>query len=226
MDSAASVDGVDNPGGLTHPAHRRLDIAPAGADRSADVPPRIRPRGPRCPHSPPLGGGVSLCFSGTPSRLPFRAFSGLSSSHLRSGLQERRPRLLRHKRSPPPGIRKSGPTPAVAPDFRTAHCREAASPAAPGAVPRGGTHHLILAGRPSSGPSTLRAGRGANVERPCESAKRFGKESNGWPREEIVTLAREALRLGGSQARRDLVRTSLELNRLLGDNCRNGGSKQ
>jgi len=64
------------------------------------------------------------------------------------------------------------------------------------------------------------------VERPCESAKRFGKESNGWPREEIVTLAREALRLGGSQARRDLVRTALELNRLLGDNCRNGGSKQ
>jgi hypothetical protein len=54
--------------------------------------------------------------------------------------------------------------------------------------------------------------------------KRFGKESNGWPREEIVTLAREALRLGGSQARHDLVRTALELNRLL--NCSNGGSKQ
>ena len=62
------------------------------------------------------------------------------------------------------------------------------------------------------------------METHCESAKRFGKESNGWPREEIVTLAREALRLGGSQARRDLVRTSLELNRLLGDNGCEGGS--
>ena len=53
------------------------------------------------------------------------------------------------------------------------------------------------------------------MEKHCESEKRFGKEGNGWHRDEIITRAREFLQLGGNQARRELVRTTLELDRLL-----------
>ena len=53
------------------------------------------------------------------------------------------------------------------------------------------------------------------MEKHCESVKRFGKEGNGWQREDIVTKAREFLQIGGSLARRELVRTTMELDRLL-----------
>jgi hypothetical protein len=56
------------------------------------------------------------------------------------------------------------------------------------------------------------------MEKHCESEKRFGKEGNGWHRDEILTKAREFLEVGGSQARREIVRTTLELDRLLGNN--------
>ena len=58
------------------------------------------------------------------------------------------------------------------------------------------------------------------MEKHCESEKRFGKEGNGngWHRGEIVTRAREFLEVGGSKARREIVRTTLELDRLLADN--------
>jgi hypothetical protein len=56
------------------------------------------------------------------------------------------------------------------------------------------------------------------MEKHCESEKRFGKEGNGWHRGEILTKAREFLEVGGSQARREIVRTTLELDRLLGNN--------
>ncbi len=53
------------------------------------------------------------------------------------------------------------------------------------------------------------------MEKHCESEKRFGKEGNGWHRDEIVSKARAFLQVGGNQARRELVRTTLELDRLL-----------
>ena len=56
------------------------------------------------------------------------------------------------------------------------------------------------------------------MKKHCESEKRFGKEGNGWHRDEIITKAREFLEVGGSKARREIVRTTLELDRLLGDN--------
>jgi len=56
------------------------------------------------------------------------------------------------------------------------------------------------------------------MEKHCESEKRFGKEGNGWHRDEILLKAKEFLELGGSEARREIVRTTLELDRLLGNN--------
>ena len=56
------------------------------------------------------------------------------------------------------------------------------------------------------------------MEKPCESEKRFGKEGNGWLRDEILKKAREFLAVGGNKARREIVRTTLELDRLLGEN--------
>ena len=56
------------------------------------------------------------------------------------------------------------------------------------------------------------------MKKHCESVKRFGKEGNAWHREEIITRAGEFLKLGGSLARREIVRTTLELDRLLGNN--------
>ncbi|MFA6093664.1 MAG: hypothetical protein WCU88_08915 [Elusimicrobiota bacterium] len=53
------------------------------------------------------------------------------------------------------------------------------------------------------------------MEKHCESVKRFGKEGNGWHRGDIVREAREFLLCGGNEARRELVRTTLELDRLL-----------
>ena len=53
------------------------------------------------------------------------------------------------------------------------------------------------------------------MEKHCESAKRFGKEGNGWHREDIISKARTFLQLGGNKARRELVRTTLEIDRLL-----------
>ena len=55
------------------------------------------------------------------------------------------------------------------------------------------------------------------MEKHCESEKRFGKEGNGWHREDIVLTARQFLRKGGSQARREIVKTALDLDRLLGE---------
>ena len=42
-----------------------------------------------------------------------------------------------------------------------------------------------------------------------------GKGGQAWPTAEILTRAQEFLRLGGSQARREIVRTALALNRML-----------
>ena len=53
------------------------------------------------------------------------------------------------------------------------------------------------------------------MKKHCEIEKRFGKEGNGWHRGEIVSKAREFLLQGGNEARRELVRTTLELDRLL-----------
>ena len=55
------------------------------------------------------------------------------------------------------------------------------------------------------------------MEKHCESEKRFGKEGNGWHPEEIVSKARQYLQFGGFEARRDIVRTALALDRLLGE---------
>lgn len=41
-----------------------------------------------------------------------------------------------------------------------------------------------------------------------------------WPRLEIVSEARELLVGGGAKARREIVRTSIELDRLLGEAAR------
>ena len=48
-----------------------------------------------------------------------------------------------------------------------------------------------------------------------DSETRFGKEDKAWHREEIVSKAREFRQVGGSAARRELVKTTLELDRLL-----------
>jgi len=53
------------------------------------------------------------------------------------------------------------------------------------------------------------------MEKHCDSEKRFGKEGNGWHREEIISKARRFLQDGGNKARRELVRTTLALDRLL-----------
>ena len=55
------------------------------------------------------------------------------------------------------------------------------------------------------------------MDKHCESEKRFAKEGNdsGWHREDIVARAREFLLLRGNEARREIVRTTLELHRLL-----------
>jgi len=53
------------------------------------------------------------------------------------------------------------------------------------------------------------------MEKHCESVRRSGKEADGWHRAEIVSKAREYLQEGGNEARRELVRTTLELDRLL-----------
>lgn len=53
------------------------------------------------------------------------------------------------------------------------------------------------------------------MEKHCESVERSGMEGNGWLRAEIVSKAREYLQEGGNAARRELVRTTLELDRLL-----------
>ena len=58
------------------------------------------------------------------------------------------------------------------------------------------------------------------MEKHCESEKRFEKELNGWHREEILTKAREYLQAGGTEARKELVKTTLELDRLLGEVAR------
>ena len=52
------------------------------------------------------------------------------------------------------------------------------------------------------------------MKKTCEIEKRFGKEGNGWHRSEIVLRAREFLEVGGCEARRELVRTTLEIDRL------------
>ena len=81
--------------------------------------------------------GPAVRPNGLPS-LPMRVLGLIFLRRLRSAGQERPALRLRHKRHSPPAIRKRGPTPAVAPRLRTARCREAASPAAPGAVSRWG----------------------------------------------------------------------------------------
>ena len=53
------------------------------------------------------------------------------------------------------------------------------------------------------------------MKKHCESEKRFGKEGDGWHRDEILTKARQFLEVGGCEARRELVRTTLEIDRLL-----------
>ena len=64
------------------------------------------------------------------------------------------------------------------------------------------------------------------MDKTCENAKRFGKEGNGlavrvgWSREEIVSKARMLIRIGGSQERREIVKTALDLDRLLQEGLR------
>ena len=53
------------------------------------------------------------------------------------------------------------------------------------------------------------------MEKHCESVKRAGTGTDGWHRDEIVSKARDFLQTGGTEARRELVRTTLELDRLL-----------
>ena len=58
------------------------------------------------------------------------------------------------------------------------------------------------------------------MNNPCESGSRFGKEEGRvtgyrWSRREVVSAANELLRTDGSRARREIVRTTLELHRLL-----------
>jgi hypothetical protein len=61
------------------------------------------------------------------------------------------------------------------------------------------------------------------MEKHCESEKRFGKEGNGEPGSDDFVLdafllrMREILQVGGSGARREIVRTTLELQRLLAE---------